>query len=329
MTSLSSYTPHIDSSLGSRSDKQRLPDPTETFTFRGDIIDRYEPKSGQSFDVSSLVTSWYDNIKEFNLSLYDFKQIFTPLLGSIVPMKERITHNISGLTVLDFGDDGEIAKNIQGMSRVAQKPLEDVTEEDRLLYKKCLETICLMVWNSKELQDKKVLIPLRGAGLIADILSVPEENMIFIECKRIPFKDENHVGLGMNLKPRNGKSVEWFFEWYDETLRSLDNKEVVILEVAIASGITTSAFLLELARKKIHPSHIQVVVPVAAQQGVLFSLEMAKTLGMNMSIKAGKLYYRLCNFWTGPEDSILSDSGDFLIGRASDILLNRMLSHSM
>lgn len=282
----------------------------------------YRPEPGCGLDVSSMTAAHHERKSQFNMGFFDLASTFTPLLNSTVPEDLRWREDSEEVRVLGFRQPRAVEGPLEKIAEIARLPIRQIREQglDKV-FRDNLKTVCLRLHERTEWKEEAaVLVPLRGGALVANIIPVPPENIIPIDSKRVPLARKGHLGLGLNLP--GSDELEWkgLYNWMDERIGTLDNKFVRILEVAIASGMTTSAFLLNFANLGVRPSHIEIVSPVVAQQGVEMVLAVADSLDLDVSVTAGQMYYRLADFWKGSEDSLVNDKGEFVIGRATTIL---------
>jgi len=287
-------------------------------------VNVYRPKPGCGLDVSSMTAAHNKRKSEFNMGFFDFDSAFVPLLNSVVPEEFRWREDSERVKVLGFTQPRAVKGPLEKITEIAQLPMKQIRKQGLdQVFRDNLKTVCLGLHEQTEWKEKaEVLVPLRGGALVANIIPVPLENIIPIDSKRVPLARKGHLGLGLNLPGSDEFDWRELYDWLDQRIEALDDKFVRILEVAIASGMTTSAFLLNFANLGVRPSHIEIVSPVVAQQGVEMVLAVADSLDLDVSITAGQMYYRLSDFWRGTEDSLVNDKGEFVIGKATTILKN-------
>jgi len=277
---------------------------------------------GCEIDVSEVAARHHERRTHFNLAFVDFGLSLAPLINSTVPEELRLRKDTERVRILGFTQPRAVEGPLGVISSIAQYPAEVVQElrADRTFRSKLRDISLRLHERTDWTEADAVIVPLRGGALIANMLPVPSEKIIPIDSKRVPLKRKGAIGLGMNLPGSDELDWKELSQWMNHRLMVLGGKYVRILEVAIASGLTTSAFLIDLKDRGIRPSHIEVVAPVVAQQGLEFMFSTADALDFDVSVLAGQMYYRLGDFWKGGEDSIIDDEGKFVIGRATEIL---------
>lgn len=282
----------------------------------------YRAEAGCEIDVTDIAARHHARRTSFNLAFVDFGHALAHLHDSTVPQESRLRQDTDRIRILGFTQPRAVVGPLERISAIADLPVEQVRAIGAdSIFRSKLKDICERLHErTKWAQEDAVIVPLRGGAPIANILPVPPEKIIPIDTKRVPMRRRGDVGLGMNLP--GSDEFEWrgLSAWMDRRLRNLDGKYFRILEVAVASGLTTSAFLVDLVDRGVRPSHVEIVAPVVAQQGVDFVFSVAQSLNIDISLVAGQMYYRLGDFWKGGEDSILNEQGGYVIGKATDIL---------
>ena len=153
-----------------------------------------------------------------------------------------------------------------------------------------------------------VIVPLGGGALVIEGLPIDPKQIIALDCKRIPLqRGYGEFGFGMK---RPG---------YLTYLPAIQ-QPLTILEIAVASGITTSGILLDLRARNLLPDVVQVITPVLAQPGYQRVQCLARILGVRVHFTTARLCYRLGDFYKERTDSVLTDNGRFVIGKATEIL---------
>ncbi len=305
----------------------------KTFDFLSNKkIDLYRPQFGYSLDVQNIAADFYSRRTKFNLGFYDFNDYLVHLLNSTISQGKRIKRNTDILTVLEFEDADRINKNFSQIKPIANKNLEKISDKERQLYKASLEDLCAFLSEKVDWSDVEgVIVPLNGGALIANGIPFPASKLLPFECKRVPLKKRGEVGLGMNIEFEMLNSAK-LTQWMDYRLRTFHQKKIKILEVAVATSLTTAAFMLELYERGIKPSEIEIVAPVMTQQGIETLQEIAALFNCQVKFIAAKLTYNVGDYWGGTEDSVLYDDKSFVIGKATKILSstsNFSISHNL
>jgi len=293
----------------------------KTFDFPSNkTIDLYRPLPGYYLNIDNIAAESYSRRKKFNLGFYDFKDYLAHLLNSSIPQEKRIKSNTDNLTVLEFEDAERINKNFSQIKPIANKKLEKITDKERQLYKESLENLCSILSEKITWDDTAgIIVPLNGGALIANGIPFPAAKLLPFECKRVPLEKKGEVGLGMNLECEM-LNRDKMIQWMSYRLHTFHQKKIKILEVAVATSLTTAAFLLELYERGIKPSEIEIVAPVMTQQGIETLQEIAALFDCQVKFIAAKLTYNVGDYWSGIEDSVLYDDKSFVIGKATKIL---------
>jgi hypothetical protein len=187
----------------------------------------------------------------------------------------------------------------------------DKNEQKQLAfeYKKILNQIAKIL--NKSIEDKLntsyTFVPLRGGAHVVSAFQVPFESMIAIDCKRLPLVDGSFA-FGMNSP---------VFDPYD--VDRVYKKKVRVVEVCIASGITSVGIMLDFFAKGCLPEELVFQVLFASKAGISFIQEVGKELGVKVKIYAVKIFNRLGDL-TMPYDSIINEKGEKVLGDASAIL---------
>ncbi|KKU89134.1 MAG: hypothetical protein UY18_C0003G0021 [Microgenomates group bacterium GW2011_GWF2_47_9] len=270
-------------------------------------------------DVSQEVVDYYSGPYEFNLSVLDYGSYFRDSLESTVPKKSRIYNSRNGvLSVLGF-TDSEILSSFEEVTRIANESLVEVRAKGLdYVYMRQLANVCarldeIILDNSYDL----VVVPLRGGKVVATMIPIENAKILAIDCKRLPLKRvRGDFAFGMNIPDSQHDNFKRFFG----KTSTLTGKKVRILEVALASGMTSIGIMNELYQRGILPAHIDIVTPALAQKGYENVIEFAKTVGFSVSVSTAAMFYRLGDFYADNNDSILTDDGHYVIGDATKIL---------
>ncbi len=278
--------------------------------------------TGQTFSVVNLTKDWYDGPKVFDYSFIDFGKLFVGNVASYI--KDNFSGN-KDLTVafseLDGEELDEFNQHLSVIKSVANKDKVGTSEAKAYLASLMLLTEKII---SNDLFDsiENVLLPMRGAAIVANGLLRKKDkdnflkniNFISIDCKRVPLKDEEfHFGFGMNLST----------EIWEERYRNLINsnvKDIAILEVASASGITVSGMLLDLYMRGVRELNVMIVSLFISKQFYISIQNVARELGFNVRFYTGFMVSRLGNFYEEGSDSLLYDDGTYVVGNATRIL---------
>jgi len=268
-------------------------------------------------EVSRLVSNYYTGPLQFNYGYIDFYETFKHMLGSTIRKEQRIVSNHSALTIAS-STEPKILSSLAHIIEIANTPFDKVSRNTHAhTFRDNLADICVYLFSLiGDIGTSDVIVPLAGGAIIADMLPLNKESIIAVDCKRIPLlRAVGEFGFGMSLEAEQ-KQREFFLKRWTAP----DKDTVYILEVAVASGMTTTGILLDMYSRGTLPAQVVVISPVIAQQGYEFVNTLAKSLGIRMVFIVGAIFYRLGDFYQENTDSLLTDDGKFVVGRATKVL---------
>lgn len=287
--------------------------------FRGNELKYYRGTEEKPIDVSGAVVDYYNGPKEFNLSVLDCGSVFSSLIDSTVPTDQRIYSSKEGaFQVLGFTDSAALVA-FEEITRIANYPLNIVREKGLdYVYMRQLTNICALL-DKKILKDvyDLVIVPLRGGNVVASMIPFKGTKVLALECKRLPLKRKiGDFAYGMSVPDSQKDVYRRFFGKKDQ----LDGKRILVLEVALASGLTSMGILNELYQRKVKPLQVDVLAPVMTQRGIELLGDFSKEVKYKVIFNTAAIFYRLGNFYEDGNDSILTDDGKYVIGNATNIL---------
>lgn len=150
-------------------------------------------------------------------------------------------------------------------------------------------------------------VPLRGGAHVVSAFAVDYDSMIAIDCKRIPLENGTFA-FGMHSP---------VFDPYD--LDRIKGKKIRVIEVCVASGITSVGILTDLLSKGCLPEEVHFQVLFASQKGMSIIRDVCNEIGTKVKFYVGKVYTGLGNLVLS-HDSIIDDAGRPVIGDATRIL---------
>lgn len=268
------------------------------------VIPLYSDESvGLDFLPSRPVRT-YQGLKEFNHILIHFGNLFGRL--------EEIGNRVTDLHII-FPQNQE--RKINAIAREtativkAIKESKTIKPETALRYRQLLRQLALIV---KSTIDKKeeypyTFVPLRGGSHVVSSFGIDFDSMIAIDCKRIPLEDGSFA-FGMHSP---------VFDPYD--LDRIHKRKLRVVEVCIASGITSAGILLDLFIKGCVPKTVTFQILFASKQGLSFVKKVAEALDIDVCFYVGKLYNGLGSLVTS-NDSIVDEHGKAVLGNATKIL---------
>jgi hypothetical protein len=143
-------------------------------------------------------------------------------------------------------------------------------------------------------------------GVITELFNLPNDSVLKLEAKRIPLIQEKNFGFGLHSTQKTSKEIERF-------LKKTNNKEITILEICVATGMTTAAFLLDLHTKNIKPKKIKILASAISAQSIKFTEELAQKLNYDIEFITAKIVFKLDNYYTIGQDSIQYNDEKFVV----------------
>lgn len=267
------------------------------------------PSRGEIVDISSRSDKVYTGPKQFNYAFFSFGHYFDEIKNSTVPLNRRIKSNSKELTVLSFTNP-KVKRLFTKLSEISNKP--ELDAKDKLTYWKTLGFICKKIDQiSMDSERKKIIVSLRGGLAVLNYLEIPKEEIYLIDCKRVVLENPYSYGAGLSVSDTLK---------YQKNLKNLAGKKLKIVEVCIATGITTSSLLLDLYLKNSKPISIEIITSAVTQQGYEMISRLAKALGFELKIITGAMFYRVGDFKKFRKDTILNGRGRWVFGNISEIL---------
>lgn len=288
---------------------------TASYTFKNKTIKQVYPEINRPIDITEIAAPRYSHRKKFNYMYADFSDIFVPLLDSKVEEKERIYKHKN---LLFYPKKERLESTYQEIRDIARIDRNYLTNDDVNRYKSALKKLfsslkTISYWDKAD----KIIVPLRGGGVIADLFPGLRKKTIPFDCKRVPLQRAyGDFGFGMNVREHLVNSVKNV----DKQLTSDKSINITFLEVCVASGLTTLGFLLDLVNKKTKIKQVDIVCAAVSQQGLLIISEFAEQFNIPIRFITGRLVYALCDFFTEPIDALLEEDNGWTIGNAADII---------
>ncbi len=174
--------------------------------------------------------------------------------------------------------DPAIGEFMDRLTELANQPEavenEEVQRVHFNLVRQVLERISLRI----PAASGQVLGIVRAGAVAAKILH-PEEKILFLDMKRLPWRDGSFaVGIrdpwGTLAKIKPGGYLE-------------------VDEIFLASGLTMVALLQLLAEQGKLPAAMTIAAPFLAQPGAEWVLQVAKEQGIELTIVGARLYWQL------------------------------------
>lgn len=280
--------------------------------YQNSDIDVIYPEVDESIDVSGLCASSYDGPSVFEYMFLNFHTLFSRGRGSTIQIEQRL--NPFEQPNISIADPRTISEHFSVISSMtSEDEVMDRVNARRLL--NSFENIYLQLdtnfsWRNKE----AFIVPLKGGGIVAKLLNLPSERVAQIEAKRIPTRSSNGAfSFGMNIHRDSGHRIK-STEDAKLFMSGLDGKDIAMLEICVATGMTTIAFLTDLYLRGIRPRHITIIASAISQQGYIAILDYARHLGFDgIDFITGKFVYKLDDYYSINRDALLDDNGKYVV----------------
>jgi len=276
-------------------------------------VSAISPKDGERLDFSKKLAPCYRGPKEFDYVAFDFLDIFSKSVNSLVPEGKRLRKNKKDLKIVSLLSDEVLEKLEDLVETVNYSSRQVISSTRKSQYRKAIKVICKNIdLNRDKTFNESIIVPLRGGALFLKFLDVSRSKIFAIDCKRLPVRNKHgRFYLGMRRKynlPRNFKN------YYKDS--DINGKVIRIVEVCIASGMTTVAVMLDFFRRGLRPEKIEVNAAAMSQQGIEFIKGVADFLQLNIIFITGGLFYRLGDFYKSGKDEILTLDEKLVVGDA-------------
>ncbi len=246
------------------------------------------------FDVSELVDN-YSRRTKFNYLYLDFDLLFKDL--STFKLDERSIKVLP--QTKDLIKAFEVIKSYANTDKLTVEFAKETLMSYQFIYTKLEERYHWMELDS-------FIVPLRGGGIISKLFKLDKQKVLEIEAKRLPLKRELGVfGLGMNFQGN--------VDQLDNFMDSLSGKEVAILEVCIATGMTTLGFLLDLYIRKVKPKKIVFLTSASSKQGTAVIQAVARQLDFSVEFVTGMMVDNLIDYYSTTQDLLAYNDGSFVV----------------
>lgn len=244
----------------------------------------------------------YSGLREFNHVLIHFGRLFDIL--------HMYTHQ-QEIPVILPEKKSEVDEIAKDLARTVEK-IKNKKKIDPLTARQYHTKLCQLAEIVREITGELkdyhyTFVPLKGGAHVVHAFDVDLKTMIAIDCKRIPLEDGTFA-FGMHSP---------VFDPYD--LDRIHKKKLRVVEVCIASGITSIGIILDLFAKGCRPKDATFQVLFASKLGLSVVKRVGDELGINTKFYVGKLYEGLGNVVTS-HDSIVDDKGRPVLGDATSIL---------
>lgn len=277
--------------------------------YRNKKLITHYPTLSEPFLVSNVEKN-YDSRKLFNYSYTEFQDLFSYSRDDIIPLNKRI-YDADNLFLSSYNSD--IDSQLEIIKKISNnKNNLNFNEADKFLsaYKKIFNLLeTEYSWSDSDYY----LVPLKGGGVITELYDqIPSEKVIKIDSKRVPLNTSiGSYGFGMHVPPQS------LFENVEEldkiVSNDFNNKTITILELCVASGITTIGFLLDLIYKQAKPKEIKILSTVISQHGYEISTEFAKEHDIDLKFITSKMVYALKDHYYYSHDPLAYDNGELVL----------------
>lgn len=254
--------------------------------------------------LPSKPVSEYKGLKEFNHILIHFGHLFSHL-------KDIEREGPMPSIILPKNHEEKIDAIAAETAEIVKKARKNkgIDPKIALKYRKLLRQLASMVKKTTDKKEKYsyTFVPLKGGAHVVSSFGIDFNSMIAIDCKRIPLKDGSFA-FGMHSP---------MFDPYD--LGRIHKRKLRVIEICIASGITSVGILLDLFIKGCVPKTVTFQVLFASKQGLALVKKVASELRIDVCFYVGKMYNNLGSLVTS-NDSIINEKGEPVIGNATQIL---------
>ncbi len=270
---------------------------SEKIIFKNNDLSLFYPVT--PINVKNLVSTDYTKRTNFNYCFIDFANLFSDSeksdqsgeITNIRVLKPDLVVESYFKLIKDYANSD--SENIG-------KPFAlDVISSYKNIYVKLSEMFDIYNFDY-------VIVPLSGGGIVAKFLPIQEEKIIEIEAKRLPLRTgKGKFAFGMNVKNINN---------IDYKLSSdLDNKSIAILEVCVASGMTTIGFLADLYSRGVKPQNVSIIAAAVSKSGCRIVNEFAESIGIDVQFYAAKVFDKLADSYSTDQDALLYEDGSFVV----------------
>lgn len=282
---------------------------TYTVKFRNNIIKTVYPSQTKPYLVKNTIDD-YKSRKLFNYSYTHFGDMFSYSRSTEIPVENRM---MSDKNLMVLTDLPRVEQYFQNIREISNSNLELSLEYADAFLRSFKSIFDSLETEFQWTQSDYFLVPLKGGGVITELFSNLPQNKVFkIDCKRVPLMEsEGAYGFGMHV-PSQISAVN-LAEADEFMFNNLNGKEVTILELCVASGITTIGFLLDLYYKNLRPKKITILSTVVAQQGYEISQDFAKQMGIELNFITAKVAYILKDHYKNPYDPLSYLNGDLVL----------------
>lgn len=282
-----------------------------TIEFSSNTFRCYYPAIGAPVDVFELKSDVYTDITEFNYLYIEYGSFFNSTRDSDAKVRLDKSKE-SNLLLLKRDLDIERAfTTLRFFARLGEDyPYNDLKEAESLIeaYTNIFRRIqSLYDWTKSD----AYIVPLRGGGIIAELFKFPPKKVIHLNAKRLPLKakvGDFSFGLDAGYGPYFNTP-----EKADAFMQNLNNKEVTILEICIASGMTSFAFLIDLYLKGVRPRVLNILTSAMSYQGYKLVSSFAKELGIPVRFLTAKVSGKLADHYHISQDTLLDEDMELLV----------------
>ncbi|MFH1601340.1 MAG: hypothetical protein ABIB61_00055 [Candidatus Shapirobacteria bacterium] len=239
------------------------------------------PKDSAKISVNSQLQPHYNRQTEFNHCVIKFGNFFDDLKNSLIPLKERWPEFGSMPTQVFLCPQNEA---MDQMTIIANNPRAYFNKDLKKKYRLSLAAALKEIAKKANLSSNSQKIAIKRAGVVAaNLLRGPNKALIY-EAKRLPFLDG---ALGVGVEDEQGILAK----------ANLDNQDLEIDEVFLASGSTILAFIIDCHSRSIKPKSLTIIAPFTTQLGAKTVLDLSRRLGWNTKILANRIYYQMDDHW--------------------------------
>lgn len=268
----------------------------------GKDITLFYRKNDDYINIADFANSKYDKRTTFNYAFFDFGDFFTNMINSKESDRVFAGSEVYGLESVNNLLEKHFKKiksYSNGKVLLNYKFAKEVLNSFKEIYSELDERFG---WT----KENFFIVPLKGGGFVINLFDLKNKKVLPVEAKRIPSKQKGELGLGMNLDEVDLPLVNFFME-------EINERNIVFLEVCIASGMTTIGFLLDLYNKGVRPKQVKIFTAASSIQGIRIVQKVADLIGYKVIFYTGKLIENVSDFYDVSQDSIIYDDGSFVV----------------
>ena len=210
-------------------------------------------------------------------------------------------------------------RTITGLANTKEGPEK---ASNRREYKRALNWLVQDLLEANPISaGSSVIVPLRAAKPVANLMGIPLENQLEVHEKRLPFiagnqlTGEEELGVGISID----NPADW------GRLLSIKNGEATVVEGCLATSFTIKQLMQLAIHMDAKPDKLTIYAGAITQQGAEDLIGFCEEKGIELNIFAGALAYALdekCYILTDEGEYFVGDAGDFVWPGEEDVWIN-------